>query len=66
MYAGNKWIEFSKIIPLHTESSVRNYWKNFLRGVTERYLIEQGRINQDALVSHYNFGQCVILKNKYL
>ncbi len=55
--AGNKWIEFSKVIPLHTESSVRNYWKNFLRGVTERYLIEQGRINQETLVSYYNFGE---------
>lgn len=36
---------------------MRNYWKNFLRGITERYLIEQGRINQDALVAYYNFGE---------
>jgi hypothetical protein len=59
--SGNKWIEFAKIIQTHTENAVRHYWRSYLRGLTEKYLTITGKINKDALVNNYNFGECSVV-----
>lgn len=70
---GNKWIEFAKNIKTHSENAVRHYWRSCLRGLTEKYLTLTNKINKDALVSNYNFGdfqhlhlECLDYKSLFL